>query len=79
MNQLQLHISTWMNLKSNVEWENQVKEEYRVWFLYVNMEKNKSILFRNTYGSGRTLREVISTEIIIVFTSTWGQMLRGAA
>ena len=46
-----------MNLKSNVEWENQVKEEYRVWFLYVNMEKNKSILFRNTYGSGRTLRK----------------------
>ena len=48
MNQLQLHTSTWMNLRSNVEWENQVKEEYKVWFLYVNMEKNKSILFRNT-------------------------------
>ena len=68
-----------MNLKSNVEWENQIKDKYKVWFLYVNMEKNKSILFRNTYSNGKTLREVISTEITIVFTSTWGQMLRRAA
>lgn len=35
--------------------------------LLVSMQK--SILFRNTYRSGRTLRKMISTKIMIVFTS----------
>ena len=41
-------------------------------------EKNESILFRNTFSGGRTLREMISTEITMVFTSAWGQVLRRA-
>lgn len=44
--------------------------------LLVNMQK--SILFRNTYRSGRTLRKMISTEIMIVFISGRAGMRKDA-
>lgn len=75
MNDIQLHTSTGVNLRNNVEWEKQLKEEYIEYDSVWKYEK-KSILFRNTYRGGRTLREMISTKIMMVFTSAGGAAIK---